>query len=131
MISGERRLRASRIAGLREVPALIRNTEQTDKEKLEMAIIENLQREDLNAVDRARSFKQLADSFNLTHSEIARRVSKSREYVSNSIRLLQMPEEMITAVSEGKISEGHTRPLLMLMDRPEEQMVLFIEILFV
>jgi ParB family chromosome partitioning protein len=129
LISGERRLRASRIAGLREVPVLIRNSEQSDREKLELAIIENLQREDLNPVDRAKSFKQLAESFGLTHSDIAKRIGKSREYVSNSIRILLLPEEMVNALSDGKISEGHTRPLLMLCDRPEEQLVIFKEII--
>lgn len=129
LISGERRLRASKLAGLREVPAIIKTGDETDKVKLELAIIENLQREDLNPVDRARAFKRLADEFNLKHHEIAEKVGKSREYVSNTIRLLGMPEEMIQALSEGKITEGHTRPLLMLGSRPEEQTVLFKEIM--
>ena len=128
LIAGERRLRASKLAGLREVPALIRAKEDDDRVKLELAIIENLQREDLNAVDRARSFQRLADEFKLKHVDIAKKVGKSREYVSNTIRLLGLPEEMLTALGEGKISEGHTRPLLMLGDRPEEQHVLFKEI---
>lgn len=129
LISGERRLRASRIAGLTQVPAIIKIGDQTDKVKLELAIIENLQREDLNPVDRAKAFKQLADDFKLTHLEIAKKVGKSREYVSNSIRILMLPEEIITALSEGKITEGHTRPILMLIDKPEEQKVLFKEII--
>lgn len=129
LISGERRLRASKIAGLTQVPAIIRTGEQTDRVKLELAIIENLQREDLNPIDRAKSFKQLVDQFNLKHTEIAEKIGKSREYVSNSLRLLQMPEEMQNALAEGKISEGHTRPIMMLGDRPEEQMVLFREIM--
>ncbi|MFA6050087.1 MAG: ParB/RepB/Spo0J family partition protein [Candidatus Paceibacterota bacterium] len=129
LISGERRLRASKLAGLTQVPAIIRTGEQTDRVKLELAIIENLQREDLNAIDRAKSFKQLADQFNLKHTEIAEKIGKSREYVSNTLRLLLMPEEMQLALSMGKISEGHTRPLLMLIDRKEEQMVLFKEIM--
>lgn len=128
LIAGERRLRASKLAGLREVPALIRAKEDDDRVKLELAIIENLQREDLNAVDRARSFQKLAEDFNLKHVEIAQKVGKSREYVSNTIRLLALPEEILIALGEGKISEGHTRPLLMLIDRPEEQNVLFKEI---
>lgn len=128
LIAGERRLRASKLAGLREVPALIRAKEDDDRVKLELAIIENLQREDLNAVDRARSFQKLAEDFNLKHHEIAQKVGKSREYVSNTIRLLALPEEILSALGEGKISEGHTRPLLMLVDRPEEQNVLFKEI---
>ena len=81
LIAGERRLRASMIAGLREVPALIRTQEDDSRVKLGLAIIENLQREDLNPVDRARSFQQLADEFGLKHVEIAKKVGKSREYV--------------------------------------------------
>ncbi len=129
LISGERRLRASRIAGLSQVPAIIKTGDQSDKLKLELAIIENLQREDLNPVDRAKAFKKLADEFGLKHNEIGQKVGKSREYVSNSIRLLMLPQSMQDALSEGKISEGHTRPLLMLTDRKEEQEVLFREIM--
>lgn len=129
LIAGERRLRASKIAGLREVPALIRTQEDDSRVKLELAIIENLQREDLNAVDRARSFQRLVDEFGLKHIEVAKKVGKSREYVSNTLRLLALPEEMLRALGQGKISEGHTRPLLMLSDRPEEQEVLFREIM--
>ena len=129
LISGERRLRASKLAGLSQVPALIRNGEEDAQLKLEMAIIENLQREDLNAVDRARSFDRLVKEFKLKQAQVADKVGKSREYVSNSLRILTLPDDMITALQEGKISEGHTRPLLMLVDRPEEQLVLFKEIL--
>ena len=129
LIAGERRLRASKLAGLAQVPVIIRDGVQSDQMKLEIAIIENLQREDINAVERARAFKQLAETFNLSHGQIAAKVGKSREYVSNTIRLLLLPEEMLTALGEAKISEGHTRPLLMLSDRPEEQSVLFREIL--
>lgn len=129
LVSGERRLRASKLAGLAQVPALIRSTPDDAQLKLEMAIIENLQREDLNPVDRARSFERLAKEFGLKQIQIAEKVGKSREYVSNSMRILALPDEMITALEEGKISEGHTRPLLMLTDRPEEQIVLFKEII--
>lgn len=128
LIAGERRLRAAKIAGLYQVPAVIRSGDQTDKMKLEMAIIENLQREDLNPVDRAQAFMQLAEQFNLKHADIGKRVGKSREYVSNSIRILALPQEILDSIVEGKISEGHTRPILMLADRPEEQMTLFKEI---
>lgn len=128
LIAGERRLRASRLAGLREVPVIIRSDEQSDREKLEVAIIENLQREDLNPVDRAIAFRQLVDEFKLKHAEVAKKVGKSREYVSNSMRILALPEEMLQAITDKKISEGHARTLLMLSDRPEEQMVLFKEI---
>lgn len=129
LIAGERRLRASKLAGLREVPALIRAKEDDEKTKLELAIIENLQREDLNAIDRARAFHQLAEEFGFKHTEIAKKVGRSREYVSNTIRILALPDEIQTALVQGKISEGHARPLLMLGDRREEQGVLFREII--
>lgn len=129
LIAGERRLRASKIAGLREVPAVIRVGDDP-MTKLELAIIENLQREDLNAVERARAFLRLQEEFNFTHTQIGQKMGKSREYVSNTLRLLQLPEEILNALSEGKISEGHTRPLMMLSLRPDEQLVLFKEIVY-
>ena len=103
-------------------------TNQTDKMKLEMAIIENLQREDLNPIDRAEAFMKLIKEFNLKHTEVAKKVGRSREYVSNSVRILGLPQEMLDALVAGKITEGHTRPLLMLIDRPAEQMTLFKDI---
>lgn len=130
LIAGERRLRASKLAGLQQVPALIRNGEESDRMKLEIAIIENLQREDINSVDRARAFDRLSKEFGMKHIQIAEKVGKSREYVSNTMRILTLPEEILNALSEGKISEGHTRPLLMLIDRKEEQSTLFKEIVF-
>ena len=129
LIAGERRLRASKLAGLKQVPVIIREGEQTEQEKLELAIIENLQREDLNAVDRALAFRQLADVFGLSHSQVAKKVGRSREYVSNSIRLLMLPDYMLSSLKQGDISEGHARTLLMLNDRPEEQDTIFREIL--
>ncbi len=128
LIAGERRLRAAKLAGIAQVPVVIRNGEDDDRMKLELAIIENLQREDLNPIDRARAFQRLVTEFGLKHVEIGKRVGKSREYVSNTLRILQLPKEMQDALSGGGISEGHTRPLLMLMDRPAEQKTLFIEI---
>jgi len=128
LIAGERRLRASKIAGLAQIPAVIRSNEDDDKMKLELAIIENLQREDLNPVDRALAFKKLVDEFGFKHTEIAKKIGKSREYVSNSIRVLMLPQEIIEALTAGNITEGHTRPLLMLVDRPDEQMTLYREI---
>ena len=130
LVAGERRLRASRLAGLSQVPALIRSGEDTDQMKLELAIIENIQREDLSPVDRARAFERLSKEFNFTHAEIGKKVGKSREYVSNTLRILTLPEYILTALSENKISEGHTRPLMMLVDRPQEQETLFKEIIF-
>lgn len=128
LIAGERRLRASRLAGIAQVPVVIRTSEDSDRMKLELAIIENLQREDLNAVDRAKAFQRLAEEFSLKHIDIAKRVGKSREYVSNSLRILSLPQEIQDALQAGAISEGHTRPLLMLADKPEEQKTLFEEI---
>lgn len=129
LIAGERRLRASKLAGLLQVPVLIKTGEETDLMKLELAIIENLQREDLNPVDRALAFRKLVDDFGFKHATIGDKMGKSREYVTNSLRLLALPEDMLEAVKTGKITEGHTRPLLMLGDRPEEQNTLFKEIM--
>ncbi|MBY0110586.1 ParB/RepB/Spo0J family partition protein [Patescibacteria group bacterium] len=127
LIAGERRLRASKLVGLREIPVVIRE-EQDDRMKLEIAIIENLQREDLNAIDRAKALAQLAEEFGLSHSEIGAKVGRSREFVSNSIRLLALPEHIQQAVVNKELTEGHARALLMLSDRKEEQDTLFKEI---
>lgn len=129
LIAGERRLRAAKIAGIAQVPVIIRAGFDDDKTKLELAIIENLQREDLNPLDRAQAFEKLVKDFGFKHTEIAGKIGKSREYVSNSLRILALPEEMRRALAEGKINEGHTRPLLMLIDRPAEQTTLFKEIM--
>src|SRR3989344_1261820 len=128
LIAGERRLRAAKIAGVAQVPVIIR-VGDTSMMKLELAIIENLQREDLNVVDRARAFFRLVNEFKFTHNEVAKKMGRSREYVSNTLRILTLPEEILTGLSEGKITEGHTRPILMLVDHPEEQLVLFKEML--
>lgn len=129
LIAGERRLRASKIAGLSQVPVVVRVGDD-DRTKLELAIIENLQREDLNPVERARAFFRLSEEFHFSHTDIGKKMGKSREYVSNTLRLLQLPEDILNALSEGKISEGHTRPLMMLTDHRDEQIVLFKEILY-
>lgn len=129
LIAGERRLRAAILANVPQVPVIIREGD-TAIMKLELAIIENLQREDLNVVDRARAFFRLVNEFKFTHNEVAKKMGKSREYVSNSLRILTLPEEIIAGLSEGKITDGHTRPLLMLADHPEEQIVLFKEIVY-
>jgi len=128
LIAGERRLRASKIAGVSQVPVIIRSGEDDDQVKLELAIIENLQREDLNPVDRAQAFHKLYKDFGFTHAQIGKKMGKSREYVSNTLRLLSLPEAILAYLSEGRISEGHTRPLLMLSNKPEEQMVLAREV---
>jgi ParB family chromosome partitioning protein len=128
LIAGERRLRASKMAGISQVPVVVR-TGDDSRTKLELAIIENLQREDLNAVERAQSFQRLADEFKLTWADVGRKMGKSREYVSNTVRILMLPQDILDALSKGQISEGHTRPLLMLIDRPQEQMTLFKEMM--
>lgn len=128
LIAGERRLRASKLAGLKEIPVVIRVGEQSDTMKLELALIENLQREDLNAIDRAKSLAQLSTEFGLSHGEIAAKIGRSREFVSNSIRLLALPDDIQNAVVNKDLTEGHARALLMLGDRPEEQNTLFKEI---
>lgn len=128
LIAGERRLRASRIAGLAQVPVIIRASEDDDKMKFELAIIENLQREDLNPIDRALAFDKLARDFQYSLAEVGRRVGRSREYVSNSVRLLGLPEHIQLHLVRGNLTEGHTRPLLMLNDKPEAQEELLREI---
>lgn len=128
LIAGERRLRASKLAGVTQVPVVIRSQEESERTKLELAIIENLQREDLNAIDRARAFERLQKEFKLNNAEIGRKVGKSREYVSNSLRLLALPELVQNAIKGGAIYEGHARALLMLQDRPEELITVFRDI---
>ncbi len=128
LIAGERRLRASKLAGLKQVPVVIRSGD-SNLTKLELAIIENLQREDLNAIDRARALQKLIQEFGISHGETAAKIGKSREYVSNSLRLLTLPEHMQSAVVNKEISEGHARTLLALNDRPEERETLFKEII--
>ncbi len=129
LISGERRTRAARLANLTQIPAIIRAKEEDARTKLELAIIENIQREDLNVIDRAKAFEQLVKEFGFKHAEVAEKMGKSREYVTNSMRLLNLPDHMLQALGEKRITEGHTRPLLMLSDRPEEQEALFQDIL--
>lgn len=127
LVAGERRLRASKLAGLRQVPVVIRQGD-SNLTKLELAIIENLQREDLNAIDRAKALQKLIDEFGISHSETAAKVGRSREWVSNSLRLLSLPEHMQSAIVGREITEGHARPLMALNDRPEERETLFKEI---
>lgn len=128
LIAGERRLRASKLAGLKQIPVVIRQGE-SNLTKLELAIIENLQREDLNAIDRAKALAKLIEEFGISHAETAAKIGKSREYVSNSLRLLSLPEHMQDAIVAREISEGHARPLMSLNDRPEERETLFKEII--
>ena len=109
IIAGERRWRSSKLAGLTHVPAIIRET--SPKGMLEMALVENVQRVDLNALDRAKGFERLMNEFGLTTSEIAVRIGKSVAYVSNSIRLLSLPDALKDGLLSGLISEGHARAL--------------------
>jgi len=115
IIAGERRWRASKLAGLTHVPVLIRET--SPKGMLEMALVENVQRVDLNALDRAKGFERLMNEFGLTTSEIAVRIGKSVAYVSNSIRLLSLPDALKDGLLSGLISEGHARALAAIDDQ--------------
>lgn len=128
LVAGERRHRASEILGLREVPVIIRK-EEPAKVRLELALVENIQRQDLNPMERAIAYKRLTDEFGMKQPEIAERIGKSRESIINTIRMLMLPQEMQDAVRAGKITEGHTRPLLMLSGRPAEQKELFEDII--
>lgn len=110
LIAGERRLRAARMAGLDVIPAVIRDSE-AGTDSLELALIENLQREDLNAIETAQAYRELIDRFGLTHEAVSRQVGKSRVAVSNSLRLLDLAPETRQAIVEGRISEGHGRAL--------------------
>ena len=121
LIAGERRWRAAKLAGLKKVPVLVR--EFSDQQAAEIALIENIQREDLNAMEEAQAFRQLQEEFSLTQEEIAERVSRSRSAVANSLRLLKLEESVQAMVSEGKLSMGHARALLALED-PEQQKIL-------
>ena len=112
LIAGERRLQAARLAGLTMVPVLIRQA--TDQQRLELAIIENVQRSDLSALEEAEAYRQLAEDFDLSHEEIAVRVGKSRVAVTNTLRLLKLPDAVKNALIESRISEGHARALLAL-----------------
>ena len=115
LIAGERRWRASRLAGLTEVPVVIR--EMTDSEAMELALIENLQREDLNPIEEAEGYKLLMDTYSLTQEQAAERVGKSRPAVANAMRLLALPSEVLDLIKEGRISSGHGRTLLGLNDK--------------
>lgn len=110
LIAGERRLRAARLAGLEGIPAIVRDTDGAET-SLELALVENLQREDLNAIETARAYRELIDRFGLTHDAVARQVGKSRVAVSNALRLLDLAPETRDAILDGRISEGHGRAL--------------------
>lgn len=122
IIVGERRFQAAKSAGLTKVPVIVRDA--SEQQKLELAIIENVQRHDLNSIEEAKAYLKLADEFDLSQEEIAQKVSKSRSAVANKIRLLNLPVEIQRAVIEGKITEGHAKAILAI-DNPEKQRALF------
>lgn len=124
IIAGERRYRAAQMIGLAHIPAIIRR-EESEKIKLELALIENLQREDLNPLEKAYAYKRLVNEFDLNTREVGMRVGKSREAVANTMRLLMLPEYIQTAIAEGRVSEGQTRPLIGISHNTEEQRMLF------
>src|ERR1700691_4768153 len=119
LIAGERRLRAARAAGLETVPVVVR--ELDDRAALEMSLVENIVREDLNAVEEGLAFFRLVDHFGMTHDQIAARVGKSRPYVGNSIRLLELPQPILNMIAKGELSAGQARPLLSI-GSPEAQL---------
>lgn len=126
LIAGERRLEAAKLAGLPQVPVIIR--EASPQEKLELSLIENLQREDLNPLEKAEAFQKLAREFNLTQREIGDKVGKSRATITNLLRLLELPGLIKESLKKGEISEGHARALLQ-APRPEIQLALYRDIL--
>jgi ParB family chromosome partitioning protein len=119
LIAGERRLRASKLAGLKTVPVIVRSYDA--QQKLELAIIENLQRADLNPIETATAYRKLMDQFGLTNDQVGQRVGKDRSTVANTMRLLNLPLEVKRAVSEGKLSEGHARVVLSITEPDKQQ----------
>jgi len=121
IVAGERRFRAAGRAGLRTLPALVRRMD--DSESLEIALIENIQREDLNVVEEAEAYRDLMEQFGYSQEEVSRRVGKDRSTVSNTLRLLNLPDEVLDAMSRGAIAMGHGRALLGLGDQGEDSML--------
>ena len=119
IIAGERRWRAAREAGLETIPAVIRQSTETDS--LEVALIENLHRSDLNGIEEASAYQQLLDDFAITHEELSKRVGKSRATITNTLRLLQLPPRVQKEVMDGRITTGHARALLAFQDQPTKQ----------
>mgnify|MGYP001610236370 CR=1 FL=1 len=122
LIAGERRWLASKMLGLERIPAIIRNID-LERERLELAIIENIQREDLNPIERARAFSKLQDEFRLTQREIASRLGKSRESIANTVRLLDLPAAIMETLEKGMISESHGRLLLAIDDQAAQERI--------
>ncbi len=121
LVAGERRLRAARELNLKKVPVIVRTVK--DLEKLELSLIENIQREDLNPIERARAYKSLINNFHLTQEEAAKRLSIARATLNNTLRLLQLPSDVQKSITEGKISEGQAKAILSLKDKKAQQKV--------
>jgi len=126
LIAGERRLRAAKILNLATVPVIIRQADE--QQKLEVALVENLQREDLNAIEAALAYRKLIDEFNLNQEELAIRLGKSRPVITNTLRLLNLPEEIQAALIDGRITEGHAKTIVGL-ESEAKQLALFKKIL--
>jgi len=126
LIAGERRLEAAKLARLAKVPVIIR--EATPQEMLELALVENIQRADLNPLEQAAAYRHLMDDFGLTQEQAAQRVGKSRVTVANSVRLLRLPDEIKSSLAQSQITEGHARAILAL-DQPDEQRKIWEEVL--
>ena len=124
LIAGERRLRASKKAGLTKVPVIVREDDLDDQKKLELALIENIQRHDLNLIEEAKAYGKLAEEFGLNQEEIAKKSGKSRSVVANRMRLMKLPVEVRKGLIEGKITEGHAKVILGI-ENPEKQRALY------
>lgn len=121
IIAGERRWRAAKLAGLKEVPVIIK--ELTEKEIMEISLIENIQREDLNPIEEALAYKRLLDEFHVKHDELAERVSKSRSAITNSMRLLKLGEKVQQMIIDEQLTMGHVRPLIMVEDEEKQYLL--------
>jgi len=122
LIAGERRLKAAQIAGLKEIPAIIKETNEENSAFL--SLIENLQRDDLNPVEEAKAIDTLIRKFSLTQEEVAKKIGKSRPYVTNTLRILKFPENIVNAIKQGEISEGHARILMGIKDKKRRNYLL-------
>lgn len=125
IIAGERRFQASKMAGFSEIPAIIK--EVSDQQNVEIALVENIQRHDLNAIEEAKAYQKLHEDFGLNQEEIAKKVGRNRTTIANTLRLLELPEEVKKGLVDGKISEGHARAILSETNR-EKQIAIFHEI---
>lgn len=126
VIAGERRYRASRLAGLTEIPVIIRSF--NEEEKLEIALIENIQREDLNPIEEARAYKQLIERNNISQDSLSKKIGKKRSTIANMLRLLNLPEDMQASIANGELSPGHARAILSVVN-PADQRILYNRIL--